>query len=118
MQKITMRLQRKNFQDITNQIKTVEGRINDGKRKTLSVGDSIEFIPMEPDNITHSTESNIFGEIVELFICKTWNELLDHYSIENFGVESRQEYLDIVDKYYTKEEEAEFGVVGIRFKLV
>lgn len=105
-----MKLNKSPFESIANGEKTIELRLYDEKRSIIKVGDEIEF--SETDN-----ESNkILTKVIALHRFNTFKELYNSlpltkcgYTPENVSIAS---YKDM-QKYYSPEKEAEYGVVGI-----
>jgi ASC-1-like (ASCH) protein len=97
-------------------LKTVEGRKNKGKFKEMKVGDIIEwrnnnFKPRSfLTQITGKAEYPNFQTYLE-------TEGLDKClpNMEKYGIEHG---LHVYYKFYTKEEEQQFGVVAIRLKVI
>lgn len=97
-------------------LKTVEGRRNKGKFKEMKVGDIIQWnnFNFKPRSIltriTGKAEYPTFREYLE-------KEGLDKClpGMEKFGIEDG---LSIYYKYFTKEDEKEFGVVAIRIEPI
>ena len=97
-------------------LKTVEGRKNKGRFKEMKVGDIVEwtndnFKPRSVlTRVTGKAEYPTFREYLE-------KEGLDKClpGMEKFGIEDG---LSIYYKYYTKEDEKEFGVVAIRIEPI
>ena len=106
-----MRLHPTPFKLIKNGTKTVEIHLNDEKRKQMQVGDFIEFASRE------NPEDKFSTEIVGLDKFQSFKESYAAYSPEAYGGESSDEY-ECMYKYYSKEEEIEYGVLGIRLKKV
>ena len=102
------------FSLISVGLKTVEGRKNRGKFKFMKVGDIIKwtndnFYPREiVTRITGKAEYKTFQEYLE-------NEGLSKCLP---GIPTIEDGLKVYFKYFTKEEETEFGVVAIRLELV
>ncbi len=95
-------------------LKTVEGRKNKGKFNFMKVGDIIKW-----------TNDNFYPrEIVTRITGKaeytTFQEYLENEGISKClpGIPTIDDGLKVYFKYFTKEEEAEFGVVAIRLELV
>ena len=101
-----MKLSPKPFEQIQQGIKTVEIRLYDEKRRLLKVGDRIIFT--RADDESQSIET----EVVRLDVFKTFKELCYAYDPVVYGSVSADEWVDMY-KYYTKEDEGEFGVVGV-----
>lgn len=107
-----MRLNNVPFNCIKNGTKTIELRLNDEKRQLLKENDLIEFI-------NRTTLENIIVEIVKLYKYSNFDELYKHFDKISIGYDKD----DIanpkdMEKYYSKEEQYKYGVIGIKIKLV
>jgi len=102
------------FTLITIGLKTVEGRKNKGIFKKMQVGDIIQW------NNNDFKERNVLTKITGKVEYKTFKEYLIKEGLDKClpGMPSLKHGLSVYFKYFTKEEEAEFGVVAIRLKLV
>lgn len=92
---------------ILNGKKTVEGRLNKGKFASINVGSIIEI---EPEKI----KFNVLGKNVY----PDFKSMIEKEGIENV-IPDKQTINDAVGvyyKFYTKEQEKEFGVVAIKIK--
>ena len=69
----------------------------------------IEFTNLDTDEV-------IKVQVIKINVFKTFKELFDYYDKSYLGNE-KMKYKDMYD-YYTKEEESEYGVVGIEIKLL
>jgi ASC-1-like (ASCH) protein len=99
------------FEQIKEGTKTIEIRLNDEKRRQIKAGDKIEFTSRsEP-------EEKIMTKVVEILHFPTFSELFDTYPPEAFGATSKEELMGVY-KYYTTEEEKQYGVVGIKIKYL
>lgn len=107
-----MQLATEYFNKIKNGTKTIECRLYDEKRKTLKVGDVIEFSNAENE------EDKIKGEIVALHKFNNFSKLLDSFPIAIFGGENQEQFLSVLKKFYSDEDERKYGVVGIEIKLI
>ena len=107
-----MKLTTEYFQKIKNGAKTIECRLYDEKRKLLNVGDKIEFSAAQNDT------DKISAEIVALHTFPTFSELLDHFPISSFGADDKNDFLAVLKKFYSDEDEKKYGVVGIEIKLI
>ena len=111
--KYIMKLNPKYFEYIKTGTKRIEIRLNDEKRKNIKIGDEIIF-QKEPE-----LKKEIDTEVVDLIVKKNFKELIEilkvsEYSDEN---ESEETFLEDLYKFYTKEQEEKYGVVGIKIKL-
>jgi len=102
------------FTLITIGLKTVEGRKNKGIFKKMQVGDIIQW-----DN-NDFKERNVLTKITGKVEYKTFKEYLIKEGLDKClpGMPSLKHGLSVYFKYFTKKEEAEFGVVAIRLELV
>jgi len=110
-----MRLNPGPFKNIYDGIKTIELRLYDEKRRKVAVGDEIVFVR------TEKSQFRMRAEVIALHIFPSFKELFETlpltkcgYTEENVSNASPKDML----KYYSEEEEAEYGVVGIEIKLI
>ncbi len=106
-----MRLHELPFEQIKTGEKTIESRLNDEKRKELTVGDNIKFLK-RPDEV-----ESVLVEITNLYSFNNFEKLLSSFPASDFGGKDLTDLLSIY-KYYSKEDESKYGVVGIEFKLI
>ena len=107
-----MRLQNNPFLKIKQGSKTIEMRLYDEKRKLVKVGDIIEFTNVD-------TLEKICVKVIKLHLFKNFDELYKNLNKVALGyngdeVSSSRD----MEKYYSKEEEKLYGVVGIEIKLI
>ncbi len=95
------------FRKMKNGTKTIECRLYDGKRKLLALGDTIEFSDAQNGTDTISVE------IVALHPFPTFSELLDRFPISSFGAHDKDDFLTILKRFYSEEDEKKYGVIGI-----
>jgi len=102
------------FTLITLGLKTVEGRKNKGVFKEMQIGDIVEW--QNKDFKMRSVKTRITGKAVY----KTFEEYLIKEGLQKClpGIPSIEHGLSVYFKYFTKEEEAEFGVVAIRLEVL
>jgi ASC-1-like (ASCH) protein len=87
--------------------KTVEGRLNRGKFTSIKVGDVLE---LEPDKVRF--------EVVGKNNYPSFREMIEKEGIENVlpDKDNIEEAVNVYYRFFTKEQENEFGVVAIRIK--
>lgn len=109
-----MKLQPKYFNYILNGTKRIELRLNDEKRQTIKVGDTIKFLK-EPN-----LDESFFVKVIELIKYNSFLEMFNDYdiSILSDNSMSKEELLNDLEKFYTKEKQQTYGVLGIRFELI
>lgn len=102
-----MKLQGEPFKQIKKGIKKIEIRLNDEKRKFFEINDYIEFT-----NI--STLEIMFVKITNLYHFESFEKLFNNFDNSILGCGSYEEMY----KYYSKEEEKKYGVLGIEIKVL
>ena len=107
-----MNLQPKYFDFIKNGTKRIELRLFDEKRQQIQLGDTIEFAKSEDEKFK--------AEVIGLLRYNTFNDLFEDFDISILADKSmtKQELLDVLSEFYTPEKQAEFGVLGIRLRLL
>lgn len=102
-----MKLQNEPFKQIKKEIKKIEIRLNDEKRKIFEINDYIEFT-----NIT--TLEIMFVKITNLYHFESFEKLFNNFDNSMLGCGSYEEMY----KYYSREEENKYGVLGIEIKVL
>ena len=108
----TMQLDTRYFEKIAAGQKTVEMRLFDKKRQKIKVGDEILFADRAaPDRtlVVRVTALHRFGDFAALY------GKIPPASL-GYGETDTPDPADM-EAYYTKEEQAKYGVVGIEFVL-
>lgn len=111
--KYIMKLNPKYFEYMKNGTKRIEIRLNDEKRKNIKIGDEIVF-QKEPE-----LKDEVSTQIVNLIIKRNFKELIENLDISEYSdkSESEEKFLNDLYKFYTKEQEEKYGVVGIQIKI-
>ena len=105
-----MKLNNEPFECIKNGTKTIELRLNDEKRKLLTVGDYIEFT-------NRVTNEKLLVEVIDLFKYNSFEELYKHFNKIEMGYSINEEANPKdMENYYSKEEQEKYGVLGIKLK--
>ena len=103
------------MQEIRTGNKTIELRLNDEKRKQISVGDTIKFINTEDSNDT------LRVKVVDLFLFSSFAELYDNLPLLNCGYNEdniNTASPDDMEMYYSREKQNKYGVVEIEISLL
>lgn len=110
---LNMRLADEPFEKIKSGEKTVEIRLCDEKRQQIKVGDKIKFSRLS-DNI-----ESIMVTVLGLHHFNCFQELFSSelFSKTGSGDMSAIEATQSMYKYYSKEQEKDFGVLGIEIEL-
>jgi ASC-1-like (ASCH) protein len=95
-------------------LKTIEGRKNKGRFKDMKIGELIEW-----KNDDFNTRK-VLTLIKDKTVYKTFEEYLKTEGLEKClpGIPDIENGLSVYYKYFTKEEENEFGVVSIKLEKV
>lgn len=104
-----MKLQLDPFEKIKNGSKTLELRLNDEKRQLIKIGDKIEF------SLTTEPTQKILAIVEDLYHFPTFKDLCYSFEPAEYGSLDKEGYLEMY-KYYSKEDEAKYGVLGIRIR--
>ena len=102
-----MKLQNEPFKQIKKGTKEIEIRLNDEKRKMFKINDYIEFT-----NI--STLEIMFVKITNLYHFESFEKLFNNFDNSILDCGSYEEMY----KYYSKEEENKYGILGIEIKVL
>ena len=107
-----MNLQPKYFDFIKHGTKRVELRLYDEKRSQINLGDIIEFTKSEDDKIE--------AEVIGLLRYRTFKELFEDFDISILADASmtKEELLATLSEFYPPAEQAQYGVVGVRLKIL
>ena len=103
------------MQEIRTGNKTIELRLNDEKRKQISVGDTIKFINTEDSNDT------LRVKVVDLFLFSSFAELYDNCPLLTWSYNEEKKNAaspDDMEMYYSREKQNKYGVVGIEISLL
>ncbi|HCC83733.1 TPA: hypothetical protein DEP96_02705 [Candidatus Uhrbacteria bacterium] len=106
-----LKLQPEYFAAIKAGTKKIECRLFDEKRQQIKVGDTIVF-KRAPD----FTEE-VLTVVTGLLRYPTFSALFMDFPPEIFGVSSIEILEEAIYKFYTKQDEAAYGVVGIQVEL-
>ena len=107
-----MNLQPKYYDFIKDGTKRIELRLYDKKRQKIKLGDEIEFSKSETEKFK--------AKVAGLIRYQSFEDLFKDFPIEILADKtmSKNELLNVLSKFYTEEKQREFGVVGIRIKMI
>lgn len=102
------------FNVVNNGTKCVECRLYDEKRRKLSVGDKITFIE-RPDDIDF-----IEAIVEDIRVYSNFVELVKDYTMDELYLVSytKDEFLELLNRFYSEEDQNKYGVVAIKFKKI
>ncbi|GAA0497719.1 ASCH domain-containing protein [Salinibacillus aidingensis] len=102
------------FDSIKSGKKKVEVRLNDEKRRKISVGDTINFtkIPYRNETLT--------VEVIELREFSTFKEMYESIPASDFDAVGRsiEDMVERTYRIYTPEKEKEWGTLAITIQLL
>ncbi|MBR6034322.1 MAG: ASCH domain-containing protein [Clostridia bacterium] len=100
------------FDFIDKGTKRIELRLYDEKRQKINIGDTIIF-KKEP-NLDATMQVKVIG----LLRYNSFEELINDFNIEVLADKSmtKDELINVLREFYSKDEEKKYGVIGIRFK--
>ena len=109
-----MKLQPEYYNFIVNGTKRIEIRLNDEKRQIIKIGDIIEF-KKEP-NLTDSFKVRVIG----LLRYNSFEDMFKDFDISILADKSmtKNELINVLEQFYTKEKQNKYGVLGIRIELL
>ena len=109
-----MRLHNSPFKLIKNGTKTIELRLNDEKRQLIKIGDVIEF-KKEPD-----LNDSFKAKVVGLLRYASFEDMFKDFDISILADKSmkKKELINVLEQFYTKEKQMQYGVWGIRIELL
>ena len=108
-----MKLQPEYYNFILNGTKRIEIRLNDEKRQKIKIGDTIKFLK-EPD-----LKESFSTRVVGLLRYNSFSDLFKDFDISILADKSitKEELLKVLEQFYTKKMQKEYGVLGIRIDL-
>lgn len=109
-----MKLNPSPFEMIKNGSKTIELRLYDEKRRALSVGDTITFVN------TEDAKETLCVCVEDLFVFESFDALYQNLPLLECGYTEgtvRTASPSDMESYYSKEKQAQYGVIGIKISL-
>ncbi|MFZ1735657.1 MAG: ASCH domain-containing protein [Candidatus Moraniibacteriota bacterium] len=106
-----MKLAKEPFEKITNGQKVIESRLFDEKRRLINIGDAIEF--SQNDNPAETVKAKVKA----LYRYDSFENLFSDFPPEYFGGVSKEFLLEEIGRFYPKEDQRKYGVVGIKIEL-
>lgn len=107
-----MKLQPVPFEAVKNGSKIIESRLFDEKRQLIQLGDQILFRNMA------DLDETILAKVNGLLRYPTFSVMFSDFSAAFFGGESKSALEQQIYSFYSKEDEAKYGVLGIRISRI
>ena len=106
-----MKLQEDPFERIKNGTITVEFRLYDENRRTIQIGDEIEFSKLP------ELQVKLLVKVIDLYKEESFEKLFKKV----FVGEDKEKIIEkakSMNRFYTPEQEKEYGVVGIKIEII
>ena len=108
-----MKLNENAFQNIKSGIKKFELRLYDEKRKNINIGDTITFRNL------NNLKDTITVKVLALLRYPTFDDFFKDIDYKQCGIaNSLEEKLERIHKFYTVEQEKEYGVLAIKIEIL
>ena len=109
-----MNLQPEYYNFILNGTKRIEMRLYDEKRQSIKLGDTIKFLK-EPE-LSESFNAKVIG----LLRYNSFKDMFKDFDISILSDKSmtKEELIKVLEQFYTKEKQEQYGVLGIRIELI
>lgn len=109
-----MKLQPKYYDYMLNGTKRIEIRLFDEKRQRINLGDTITFKNNSELNKSFDTK------VVGLLRYNNFNDMLNDIDISLLADKSmtKEELINVLEEFYTKEKQRKYGILGIRIVLL
>ena len=109
-----MKLQPEYYNFILNGTKRIEIRLFDEKRQEIEIGDTIKFL--KGPELNESFKVKVVGLL-------RYNSFLDMFKDFDISILSdksmtKEELIAVLEQFYTKEKQEQYGVLGIRIELI
>ncbi len=106
-----MKLQPEYFEYISSGSKRIELRLNDEKRQRIKINDQIIFL-------NEKTKNKLITHVNKIHKEKSFEELFKNFDISILASKNKtkEELLNELSKFYTKEKQEKYGVLGIQIE--
>lgn len=104
-----MKLNEGPFERIKNGTKTIEFRLYDEKRQRIRVGDEIEFSKL-PD-----LQEKLLTDVIDLYQGDSFENLFGKLYTDEGKIKRKTKAME---QYYSHDKEREYGVLGIKIKVI
>lgn len=98
---------------ILNGTKRIEIRLNDEKRQRIKIGDSIKFLK-EPE-----LKDSFIVKVIDLYKYNSFKEMFKNFDISILADKNmtKEDLINDLEEFYTKEKQDKYGVLGIKIEL-
>ena len=106
-----LKLQPKYFEYIKNGTKRIELRLYDEKRQSIQIGDEIEFSKLP------ELQEKLLVKVIDLYREDSFEKLFKKLFVGE-DEKTIKEKAETMHRFYTPEQEKEYGVVGIKIEVI
>lgn len=108
-----IKLQPKYYNFMLKGTKRIELRLFDEKRKLINLGDTLKILK-EPD-----LKENFDTKVVGLLRYNSFEEMFKDFDTSILADSSitKEELIEDLEQFYTKEKQQQYGVLGIRIEI-
>jgi ASC-1-like (ASCH) protein len=109
-----MKLQPRYYNFMLNGTKRIEIRLFDEKQQKIKLGDTIKFL--KESDLKESFNAKVVG----LLRYNSFKEMFRDFDISILSDSSmtKEELIKVLEQFYTKEKQEQYGVLGIRIELM
>ena len=109
-----MKLQPEYYNFILNGTKRIEIRLFDEKRQQIKIRDTIKFLK-KPE-----LKESFNAKVIALLRYNSFDDMFKDFDISILSDKSmtKEELIGVLEQFYTKEKQEQYGVLGIRIELV
>ena len=109
-----MKLKQKYYNYILNGTKRIEIRLYDAKRRQIKIGDTIKFFK-EPE-----LQESFKAKVIGLLRYNSFEEMFKDFDISILSDKSmtKEQLNFLLNQFYPKEMQEQYGVLGIRIELL
>ncbi len=100
------------FEKITSGNKFIESRLYDEKRQHINLGDQIEFVCNDDQS------KKVIAIVKALYRYPFFENMFSDFSPLLFGGNSKEELIEEIETFYSKEEQGKYGVIGIKIEVI
>ncbi len=100
------------FEKIASGNKVIESRLYDEKRQQINLGDQIEFV------CNGDQSRKVIVIVKALYLYPTFENLFSDFPPLLFGGTLKEELIEEIETFYSKEEQKKYGVMGIKIEVV
>lgn len=114
MKNFEYRIYEQVYDDIVNNIKTIEFRLLNEKSQSIKIGDKIKF------KVVNDDEKYILVEVLNKYIYEDIEDLWNHKEVLNNNIlnYSKDELTNAFNEIFGKEKVLNSKIVGIEFKVL